>query len=72
MARHPAGGGRRSLSTPSPPSFAEVADLLTGSWRVGDPEAFAAAMMAAPMVAGYPGRPLSGTGPGAGGRAGKP
>lgn len=62
MARHPAGGGRpgaalrgnRPPSLPPRPSFAEVAALLTGSWRVDDPEAFAAAMMSAPIVAGYP------------------
>jgi hypothetical protein len=31
-----------------------VAALLTGPWRVNDPVAFAAAMRAAPLVAGYP------------------
>jgi hypothetical protein len=31
-----------------------VAALLTGPWRVNDPVAFASAMRAAPLVAGYP------------------
>jgi hypothetical protein len=55
MARHPAAGVRG----PAPalvgtPSFATVAALLTGPWRVNDPVAFASAMRSAPLVAGYP------------------
>jgi hypothetical protein len=60
MSRHPAAGAR-ALSQSSlvasaggPPSFATVAALLTGPWRVNDPVAFAAAMRAAPIVAGHP------------------
>src|SRR5882724_11640906 len=48
MSRHPAAGARGTAS------FATVAALLTGPWRVNDPVAFAAAMRAAPLVAGYP------------------
>jgi hypothetical protein len=69
MSRHPAAGARAAVSplfgaapapAPSqspaggPASFATVAALLTGPWRVNDPVAFAAAMRAAPLVAGYP------------------
>ena len=65
MSRHPAAGARATVSSlPGPPpaaapvgraaSFATVAALLTGPWRVNDPVAFAAAMRAAPLVAGYP------------------
>jgi hypothetical protein len=36
------------------PSFATVAALLTGPWRVNDPVAFASAMRSAPLVAGFP------------------
>src|SRR5207248_604722 len=35
-------------------SFATVAALLTGPWRVNDPVGFSAAMRAAPLVAGHP------------------
>jgi hypothetical protein len=55
MSRHPAAGVR--ASAPPPPgaaSFPTVAALLTGPWRVNDPVSFAAAMRAAPLVAGYP------------------
>ena len=56
--RHvPPPGGRGPGARPGPadaPSFATVAALLTGPWRVNDPVAFAAAMRAAPLVAGYP------------------
>src|SRR5258705_3344252 len=55
MSRHPAAGARGTLPTPGgTASFATVAALLTGPWRVNDPVAFAAAMRAAPLVAGYP------------------
>src|SRR5438105_4157740 len=55
MSRHPAAGARGILPTPAgAASFATVAALLTGPWRVNDPVAFAAAMRAAPLVAGYP------------------
>jgi hypothetical protein len=61
MSRHPAAGARATLPPPGPgpvpggaASFATVAALLTGPWRVNDPVAFAAAMRAAPLVAGYP------------------
>jgi hypothetical protein len=55
MSRHPAAGARATTSTPAElPSFATVAALLTGPWRVNDPVAFAAAMRSAPLVAGYP------------------
>jgi hypothetical protein len=55
MSRHPAAGAREPLPTPGgTASFATVAALLTGPWRVNDPVAFAAAMRAAPLVAGYP------------------
>src|SRR5256714_11557524 len=59
MSRHPAAGARGAASTargPAPTgtaSFATVAALLTGPWRVNDPVAFAAAMRSAPLVAGY-------------------
>src|SRR5438270_2712274 len=61
ISRHPAAGARATVS-PLPgaapagaaASFATVAALLTGPWRVNDPVAFAAAMRAAPLVAGYP------------------
>jgi hypothetical protein len=55
MSRHPAAGARATvcpLAGAAP--FATVAALLTGPWRVNDPVAFAAAMRAAPLVAGYP------------------
>ena len=55
MSRHPAAGARGTTSASAEaPSFATVAALLTGPWRVNDPVAFAAAMRAAPLVAGYP------------------
>jgi hypothetical protein len=55
MSRHPAAGVRGTTAAPAEaPSFATVAALLTGPWRVNDPVAFAAAMRAAPLVAGYP------------------
>lgn len=61
MARHPAARARTvgpaapAATRPrSAPSFAEVVRLLTGPWRVSDPEAFAAAMTRAPLVAGHP------------------
>src|ERR1044071_2364469 len=55
MSRHPAAGARGAVSTSAEaPSFASVAALLTGPWRVNDPVAFAAAMRAAPLVGGYP------------------
>src|SRR2546421_12196351 len=55
MSRHPAAGARGSALAPAEaPSFATVAVLLTGPWRVNDPVAFAAAMRSAPLVAGYP------------------
>src|SRR5882757_4749314 len=62
MSRHPAAGARATLSPPpaagpvpgGAASFGTVAALLTGPWRVNDPVAFAAAMRAAPLVAGYP------------------
>src|SRR5688572_4413528 len=56
MSRHPAAGARGAPAAASAeaPSFATVAALLTGPWRVNDPVAFAAAMRAAPLVAGYP------------------
>src|SRR5438105_12828346 len=50
----PAGGPATSRSGAPVASFATVAALLTGPWRVNDPVAFAAAMRAAPPVAGYP------------------
>jgi hypothetical protein len=53
MSRHPAAGARASAPAPTA-SFATVAALLTGRWRVNDPVAFAAAMRSAPLVAGYP------------------
>ena len=54
MSRHPAAGVRGTSTAPAEaPSFATVAALLTGPWRVNDPVAFAAAMRAAPLVAGY-------------------
>src|SRR5437764_1065719 len=57
MSRHPAAGARATVS-PLPgaapagaaASFATVAALLTGPWRVNDPVAFAAAMRAAPPL----------------------
>jgi hypothetical protein len=61
MSRHPAAGARATLPPPGAgpvaggaASFATVAALLTGPWRVNDPVAFATAMRAAPLVAGYP------------------
>jgi hypothetical protein len=55
MSRHPAAGARATTSAPAEvPSFATVASLLTGPWRVNEPVAFAAAMRSAPLVAGYP------------------
>lgn len=59
MARHPAA---RARAAGPPPSFAEVVRLLTGPWRVSDPEAFAAAMTGAPLVAGHPVIHLAGAG----------
>lgn len=55
MSRHPAAGGRGTApALAGTPSFATVAALLTGPWRVNDPVAFASAMRSAPLVAGYP------------------
>lgn len=54
MSRHPAAAARATAPAPAAASFATVASLLTGPWRVNDPVAFAAAMRAAPLVAGYP------------------
>ena len=55
MSRHPAAGARSTTpASAEAPTFATVAALLTGPWRVNDPVAFAAAMRAAPLVAGYP------------------
>src|SRR5437867_10674705 len=55
MSRHPAARARGSATPPvAAASFATVAALLTGPWRVNDPVGFAAAMRAAPLVAGYP------------------
>src|SRR5438046_187962 len=54
MSRHPAAGARSAASTargPAPTgtaSFATVAALLTGPWRVNHPVPFAAGMRAAP------------------------
>jgi hypothetical protein len=59
MARHPtsaAGSGPARRPQPRlapPPSFAGVVGVLTGLWRVADPAGFAAAMTAAPVVAGH-------------------
>src|SRR3989449_11472546 len=61
MSRHPAAGARATVS-PLPgaapagaaASFTTVAAVLTGPWRVNDPVAFAAAMRAAPLIAGHP------------------
>jgi hypothetical protein len=70
MSRHPAAGVRATVTPlfgaapgggPAPSSapagaasFTTVAALLTGPWRVNDPVGFAAAMRAAPLVAGHP------------------
>ncbi len=69
MCRHPASGGRGIVTAlfgtdlpggrapvpvAGPASFATVTALLTGPWRVDDPVGFAAAMRAAPLVAGHP------------------
>ena len=55
MSRHPAAGARAAVAASAEsPSFATVAALLTGPWRVNDPAAFAAAMRTAPLVAGHP------------------
>jgi len=55
MSRHPAARARGTLPTPGgTASFATVAALLTGPWRVNDPVGFDAAMRVAPLVAGYP------------------
>ena len=70
MSRHPAAGARVTVTplfeaapgggpAPAPAaagavSFATAAALLTGPWRVNDPVGFAAAMRAAPLVAGHP------------------
>src|SRR5687768_6898726 len=55
MSRHPAAGVRGAApALPGAPSFATVAALLTGPWRVNDPVAFASAMRSAPLVAGFP------------------
>jgi hypothetical protein len=59
MARHPASAARSGAAVrlepqvPPPLPFAGVVELLTGLWRVADPEGFAAAMTAAPVVAGH-------------------
>jgi|SRR5581483_7287263 len=70
MSRHPAAAARARVTplfgaaAPAPPaaagagraaaSFATVAALLTGPWRVNDPVGFDAAMRAAPLIAGHP------------------
>lgn len=55
MSRHPAAGGRGTApAVAGTASFATVAALLTGPWRVNDPVAFASAMRSAPLVAGFP------------------
>jgi len=55
ISRHPAARARGTVSRPAAAaSFTTVAGLLTGPWRVNDPVGFAAAMRAAPLVAGYP------------------
>jgi hypothetical protein len=59
IARHPAG---RIRAQPVPLTFAAVVELLTGPWRVGDPDSFAAAMTSAPVIAGYPVLDLTGGG----------
>lgn len=58
MSRHPAGGhGVRPASPPSATgrvaSFPDLVDLLTGAWRVGDPDGFAAAMTGAALIGGH-------------------
>ena len=59
MARHPASAVstgrivRPEPRLPVPPSFARVVEILTGLWRVAAPLGFAAAMTAAPVVAGH-------------------
>jgi hypothetical protein len=53
ISRHPAAGVRAPATAPAAASFATVAALLTGPWRVNDPVGFAAAMRSAPLVAGY-------------------
>ena len=50
MARHPA-GRRRSHSDPL--RFTDLVELLTGPWRVSDPDGFAAAMTGAPTLGGH-------------------
>ncbi len=45
IARHPASG---------PPRFRGLVRLLTGDWRVADPEGFAATLTGAPELAGHP------------------
>ena len=62
-ARHPA--GRRRPAAPA--GFADVVALLTGPWRVNDPDGFATAVTADPVIAGHPvsdtgrrGEPLAG------------
>jgi hypothetical protein len=58
MARHPA--SRLSAASHRPPpagtacSFAALVELLSGSWRVQDPDGFSAAMTGAPLVGGHP------------------
>ena len=70
MSRHPAAGSRAGVTplfgtapaprpqppvtAPGPASFATVAALLTGPWRVNDPVGFDGAMRAAPLIAGHP------------------
>jgi hypothetical protein len=60
MARHPASAARTGEAVrlepqvPPPLAFAGVVELLTGLWRLADPSGFAAAMTAAPVVAGHP------------------
>lgn len=50
MSRHPAAG-----HPPTPlASFADLVGLLTGPWRVDDPEGFVAAMRGAALVGGHP------------------
>ena len=61
MARHPAGrlrapGAPKFMTTEpgvDPLAFAAAVALLTGPWRVGDPEGFASAMTGAATIAGH-------------------
>lgn len=51
MGRHPAGRATVPLGARS--AFAALAEVLTGPWRVRDPEGFAATITAGPVVAGH-------------------